>query len=114
MARRNELDAPAEELAQRFQEVEAEREEWGSAERVLLRLAERTGPIRRPLGRVSGRRIPWVLWLSGFFTASSTRGGTTRSVPYRPSVMGQTAGSAVGTAAVASTCVAAVRPGRAG
>ena len=38
-ARRSELDALAEELAKRLQEVEAEREELGIAERVLLRLA---------------------------------------------------------------------------
>jgi hypothetical protein len=40
MARRSELDALAEELAKRLQEVEAEREELGIAERVLHRLAE--------------------------------------------------------------------------
>jgi hypothetical protein len=39
-ARRSELEALAEELAKRLQEVEAEREELGIAERVLLRLAE--------------------------------------------------------------------------
>ncbi|MEU3283305.1 hypothetical protein [Streptomyces antibioticus] len=39
-ARRSELDALAEELAKRLQEVEAEREELGIAERVLRRLAE--------------------------------------------------------------------------
>ncbi|MFD4578145.1 hypothetical protein ACFWNK_38420 [Streptomyces sp. NPDC058417] len=39
-ARRNELDALAEELAKRLQEIEAEREELGIAERVLRRLAE--------------------------------------------------------------------------
>ncbi|MFF4360269.1 hypothetical protein [Streptomyces sp. NPDC001604] len=39
-ARRSELDALAEELAKRLQEVEAEREELAIAERVLLRLAE--------------------------------------------------------------------------
>lgn len=39
-ARRSELDALAEELAKRLGEVEAEREELGIAERVLLRLAE--------------------------------------------------------------------------
>jgi hypothetical protein len=39
-ARRSELDVLAEELAKRLQEVEAEREELGIAERVLLRLAE--------------------------------------------------------------------------
>jgi hypothetical protein len=39
-ARRGELGALAEELAKRLQEVEAEREELGIAERVLRRLAE--------------------------------------------------------------------------
>lgn len=39
-ARRGELDALAEELTKRLQEVEAEREELGIAERVLRRLAE--------------------------------------------------------------------------
>ena len=39
-ARRSELDVLAEELAKRLQEVEAEREELGIAERVLRRLAE--------------------------------------------------------------------------
>ncbi|MBU3865335.1 hypothetical protein KN815_15045, partial [Streptomyces sp. 4503] len=39
-SRRSELDALAEELAKRLQEVEAEREELGIAERVLRRLAE--------------------------------------------------------------------------
>jgi prefoldin subunit 5 len=38
-ARRSELDALAEELAKRLQEVEAEQEEPGIAERVLRRLA---------------------------------------------------------------------------
>ncbi|QEU83377.1 hypothetical protein [Streptomyces viridosporus] len=40
MAHRSELDALAVELAKRLQEVEAEREELGIAERVLRRLAE--------------------------------------------------------------------------
>ncbi|WP_405558518.1 hypothetical protein OIE52_18445 [Streptomyces canus] len=39
-AHRSELDAFAEELAKRLQEVEAEREELGIAERVLRRLVE--------------------------------------------------------------------------
>ncbi|MFE4995696.1 hypothetical protein ACFRH4_31025 [Streptomyces mirabilis] len=39
-ARRSELEALAEELAKCLREVEAEREELGIAERVLLRLAE--------------------------------------------------------------------------
>jgi hypothetical protein len=39
-ARRSELDALAEELAKRLQEVEAEREELGIVERVLRHLAE--------------------------------------------------------------------------
>ena len=39
-ARGSELDALAEELAKRLQEVEAGREELGIAGRVLLRLAE--------------------------------------------------------------------------
>ncbi|MFB6782598.1 hypothetical protein ACFCX0_35785 [Streptomyces sp. NPDC056352] len=38
---RSELDALAEELAKQLQEVEAEREELGIAERVLRRFAER-------------------------------------------------------------------------
>lgn len=40
MARRSELDALAEELGKRLEEVQAEREELAIAERVLHRLAE--------------------------------------------------------------------------
>lgn len=49
-ARRSGLDALAEELAKRLQEVEAEREGLGIAERVLNRRPNRTGLMRRPLG----------------------------------------------------------------
>lgn len=45
-ARRSELDALAEELAKRLQEVEAEREELGIAELVLDRLPNKAGLIR--------------------------------------------------------------------
>jgi hypothetical protein len=64
MARRSELDALAEELAKRLQEVEAEREELGIAERVLHRLAEQdradtaAAEAAAPGGvRVAGRAV---------------------------------------------------------
>lgn len=63
-ARRSELDAPAEELGKRLQEVQAEREELAIAERVLQRLAEQdraeaeaavaTAPVK---ARVAGRAV---------------------------------------------------------
>ncbi|WP_328768040.1 hypothetical protein [Streptomyces sp. NBC_00286] len=49
-ARRSELDALAEELAKRLQEVEAEREELGIAELVLDRRPNKAGLIRRRWG----------------------------------------------------------------
>ncbi|MEU3050840.1 hypothetical protein ABZ705_30805 [Streptomyces sp. NPDC006984] len=63
-ARRGELDALAEELGKRLQEVQAEREELAIAERVLLRLAEQdraeaeaaaaTAPVK---AQVAGRAV---------------------------------------------------------
>lgn len=56
-ARRSELDTRAEELAKQLEEVQAQREELVIAERVLNRLAERIGPLRRP-PRPSSRLPP--------------------------------------------------------
>jgi hypothetical protein len=63
-ARRSELDALAEELAKRLQEVQAEREELGIAERVLRRLAEQDRADTETVGaavpmkaQVAGRAV---------------------------------------------------------
>lgn len=62
--RRSELDALAEELTKRLQEVEGEREELGIAERVLRRLAEQdradteaAGVVAPMKARVAGRAV---------------------------------------------------------
>lgn len=50
-ARRNELDTLAEELAKQLTEVQAEREEWVIAERILHQLAEQDRAVQEAAGR---------------------------------------------------------------
>lgn len=59
IARRNELDVLAEELAKQLQEVQAEREELLVAERVLNRLAEAEAAVAgsQAPARVAGRTV---------------------------------------------------------
>ncbi|WP_327398284.1 hypothetical protein [Streptomyces phaeochromogenes] len=60
-ARRSELDALAEELAKRLQEVQVERDELAVAERVLNRLAEQAradaGALAPVSAKVAGRAV---------------------------------------------------------
>jgi len=60
-ARRSELDALAEELAKKLQEVQAERDELAIAERVLNRLAEQArddaGALAPVSAKVAGRAV---------------------------------------------------------